>query len=95
METLETYVRHKVVLDLNSPYVCLGKLVGIDPHHYVLEDADLHDLRDSPTTRENYIVAAKLSGIKANRKHILVRSEEVVAISLFKDVIIKDDEEEE
>lgn len=94
METLETYVRHKVVLDLKSPFVCLGKLVTIDPHHYVLEDADLHDLRDSPTTRENYIVAAKLSGIKSNRKRILIRSDEVVAISLFKDVIIKDEGEE-
>lgn len=94
METIETYVRHKVVLDLKSHYVCLGKLLALEPHHYVLEDADLHDLRDSPTTRENYIVAAKLSGIKANRKHLLVRIEEVVAVSLFKDVIIKDDEED-
>jgi len=94
METLDSYLQQRVVLDLNSSYVCLGKLVRIDTHHYVLEDADLHDLRDSPTTRENYTVAAKLSGIKANRKQVLIRSDEVVAVALFKNIIDKDDEEE-
>jgi len=94
METLVSYLQHKVVLDMNSRYVCLGKLTRIDSHYYVLEDADLHDLRDSPTTRENYIVSAKLSGIKANRKQVLVRIDEVVAVSLFKDIILKDEEED-
>ena len=94
METLESYLGQRVVLDLNCPYVCLGKLVRIDAHHYVLEDADLHDLRDSPTTRENYTIAARLSGIKANRKQVLVRRDEVIAVSLFKNIIDKDDEPE-
>ena len=95
MDALEVYLQQRVVLDLSSPYVCLGKLTRIDQHHYVLVDADLHDLRDSPTTRENYIVAARIAGIKANRKEVLVRAEEVVAISLFKNVIDRDDEDEE
>jgi hypothetical protein len=59
-----------------------------------LEDADLHDLRDSPTTRENYTVAAKIAGIKANRKQVLVRRDEVVAIALFKNVVDAEGEEE-
>lgn len=87
MESLQGYLQKRVVLDLSSPYVCLGKLARIDAYHYVMVDADLHDLRDSPTTRENYIVFAKTSGIKANRKEVLVRAEEVVAISLFDNVI--------
>lgn len=94
METIDSYLQERVVLDMSSLYVCLGKLVRIDAHHYVLEDADFHDLRDSPTTRENYIVAAKLSGIKVNRKQVLIRSNEVVAVSLFKNVIDKDDDGE-
>jgi hypothetical protein len=94
METLESYLGQRVVLDMNCPYVCLGKLVRIDAHYYVLEDADLHDFRDSPTTRENYIVAARQSGIKANRKQVLIRRDEVVAVSLFKNIIDKDEETE-
>jgi len=94
MDTLDSYLNHRVVLDLASPYVCLGKLVRIDQHHYVLDDADLHDLRDSPTTRENYVVSSKNTGIKVNRKQVLIRSHEVVAITLFKNVIDTDDEED-
>lgn len=94
MDTLETCLQKQVVLDLSSPYVCLGKLTRLDTHHYVMEDADLHDLRDSPTTRENYIVAAKISGIKPNRKLVLIRAEEVVAVSLFEHVIVADDDED-
>jgi len=90
-ELLATLLNHRVVLDMSSPFVCLGKLVKADDSVYVLEDADLHDLRDSPTTRENYVVAAKISGIKPNRKQVVIRAQEVLAIALFKHVIESDD----
>jgi hypothetical protein len=95
MEPFATFVDHKVVLDLRSPYVCLGKLTRVDADYLHLEDADLHDLRDSPTTRENYTVAAKYSGIKPNRKQVLVRRDEVIAIALYKHIIDVDDAGEE
>jgi small nuclear ribonucleoprotein (snRNP)-like protein len=86
-ELLAPLLNHKVVLDMCSRYVCLGKLVRMDEHYLVLDDADVHDLRDSPTTRENYVVAARESGIKPNRKQVVIRKEEVVAIALFKHII--------
>lgn len=95
MENVTSFVNHKVVLDLRSPYVCLGKLTQVDEQYFHLEDADLHDLRDSPTTRENYTVAAKYSGIKPNRKHVLVRVDEVIGIALYKHIIDADDPGEE
>lgn len=94
MPVFDSYLQQRVVLDLHSPYVCLGKLVQHDADYFLLEDADLHDLRDSPTTRENYVVAAKISGIKANRKKVLILVKEVVAISLFAHVIDVEDEED-
>lgn len=94
MEILASYLQQRVVLDMRSAYVCLGKLVKIDRDYFMLEDADLHDLRDSPTTRENYIVSAKLIGIKPNRKEVLVRAEEVVAAALFSNVIDNDSDED-
>lgn len=94
METLDGYLQKRVVLDLSSPYVCMGKLVRMDSHYFVLEDADLHDMRDSPTTRENYIVSSKMSGIKKNRKQVIVRASEVVGIALFENVIDSDADEE-
>lgn len=90
MEMLESLLNHKVVLDMSSPFVCMGKLIRISEHYYELQDADVHDLRDTPTTRENYVVAARLSGIKPNRKQVFIRAGEVVAIALFKNVVVTD-----
>lgn len=84
---IEDMIDQKVALDLRGPYVCLGRLVALDEHFFELLDADLHDLRDTQTTRENYVVSSKRTGIKANRKRVLIARAEVVAISRFKDVI--------
>lgn len=75
-----------VVVDLRGSFVCLGRLEQFDDAWLELRNADLHDLRDSDTTRENYVVAAKLSGIRRNRKRVLVLRSEVVAVSRLADV---------
>ena len=84
---VEEYVGQRVVIDLSSPYVCLGTLSAADDVFLELQDADLHDLRDTQTTRENYVVASLRTGIKRNRKKVLVARREIVAISRFKDVV--------
>lgn len=84
---IEEFLQQKVVVDLKSSYVCLGKLIRVDEHFLELKDADLHDLRDTQTTRENYIVASKTTGIKRNRKRVLLMRAEMVAISLLQDVV--------
>jgi hypothetical protein len=84
---LEQMFGHKVVVDLNSPYVCLGTLCGSDEHFLELRNADLHDLRDTETSRENYVASAVATGIKRNRKHVLLRRAEIVAISRLEDVV--------
>ncbi len=83
----EEFLNCKVVLDLASTYVCLGKLIRYDEHFVELKNADLHDLRDTETTRELYIADSAATGIKRNRKRIFVRRSEVVAISLLEDVV--------
>ena len=40
-----------VVIDVDAAYVYAGTLADFDPHHLVLENADVHDLRDAATTR--------------------------------------------
>lgn len=93
MDTLLSLINKRVVLDLRSPYVCMGKLVQVDKDFLTLENADLHDFRDSPTTRENYIAAARSSGIKTNRAKVHVRADEVIAVALFSHVIDGSSEE--
>jgi hypothetical protein len=85
--SLDALEGHEVVLDLATPYVILGVLRGRDVFHYVLDDADVHDLRDTTTSRELYVRDAKRHGINANRKQVYVRKEGVVGLSKLADVI--------
>jgi hypothetical protein len=78
----------EVVLDLASQFVCLGRLVQQQGDYLLLAEADVHDLRDTPTTsREQYVVAARLHGINATRRYVWVALREVVAISRLADVM--------
>lgn len=84
---LEEYLGKSVVVDLRAHYVCLGILERIGESYLEMRDADLHDLRDTGTSRENYVVGAIASGVKRNRKRVLLARAEVVAISRQEDVV--------
>jgi hypothetical protein len=75
-----------VVVDLRSTYVCLGTLVGGDRDFLELTDADLHDFRDSPASREVYVYDSARLGIRRNRARVHLRREEIVAITRFDDI---------
>jgi len=75
------------VVDLRSPFVCLGTLQRVDEQFLELRNADLHDLRDTDTTRENYVAASLSTGIKRNRKHVFLTRSEMVAVSRLEDVV--------
>ena len=76
-----------VVVDLRSPYVCMGTFVRCDDRSLELIDADLHDLRDTATSRENYIAASVRTGIKRNRKRLIVNRSGIVAVSKLEDFV--------
>ena len=84
---LEEFLNEKVVVDLSSTFVCLGRLTRYDDHFLELKHADLHDLRDTDTTRENYVAESVATGIKRNRKRVLIRRDQMVAISLLDEVV--------
>ena len=84
---LEELCGQKVVVDLHSQFVCLGTLLRIDAHYLELRNADLHDLRDTDTTRELYVAESRATGVKRNRKRLLLVRTGVVAVSLLEDVV--------
>src|SRR5690606_7211248 len=75
-----------VVLDVSSPFVYAGTLVADELHYLVLAEADVHDLRDTNTTREMYVNEIKRHGIHWNRKRVWVRKNEIVSISAVDDI---------
>jgi small nuclear ribonucleoprotein (snRNP)-like protein len=81
---LEDFFNQRVVIDLRGEFVCLGTLQGADEH---LRNADLHDLRDTDTSRENYVAASVATGIKRNRRRLLLVRSEIIAIARLDDVV--------
>ena len=61
--------------------------LDVDEHFLELKNADLHDLRDTDTSRENYVAASVATGVKRNRKRLFVSRTEVVAIARLDDVV--------
>lgn len=76
-----------IVIDVASRYVYLGTLRGGDATFLELAEADVHDLRDTSTTREEYVLAAGRHGISPNRRRAFVSMSEVVSVSRLEDVI--------
>ncbi len=84
---IEDYIGKKVVVDCQSHFVCLGVLKAFDEHFLDLRNCDMHDLRDTESTRENYIASSAATGIKRNRKRVLIHRREVVGISALDEVV--------
>jgi small nuclear ribonucleoprotein (snRNP)-like protein len=84
---LEELLGQKVVVDLRSGFVALGTLERLDEQFLELRNADLHDLRDTQSTREIYVAESHATGIKRNRKRVLLVRREVIAVSRLEDVV--------
>jgi len=84
---MDQLLNQNVVVDVESMYVFLGKLVDVNDKTLTLTDADVHDLRDSNTTRERYVLDSKLHGIRTNRDRVLIQRSGVVSVSALDDVV--------
>jgi small nuclear ribonucleoprotein (snRNP)-like protein len=84
---LDSLLDQRVVVDLTSQYVVLGNFTGYNEHFLELKNADLHDLRDTETTRENYVAASAATGVKRNRRKVYIARHEMVAIGALDDVV--------
>ena len=84
---LEELIGRMVVLDAASAFVIVGTLASVDEDYFELLEADVHDLRDTHTTRELYVLESSQLGVRANRRRVFVRGNEIVSVSLLDDVI--------
>ena len=87
LDSFHNHIGSVVVMDAARGFVILGMLVGVDSQYLYLENADVHDLRDTQTTRDLYVLESRNHGVRANRRRVTVRREEIVGMSLLADVI--------
>jgi hypothetical protein len=76
-----------VVVDTDSMYIYLGTLAGVNDHFVVMSDVDAHDRRESPSTKDQYILETKKFGVNPNRKEVKIRKQLVVSVSKLSDVV--------
>jgi len=76
-----------VVIDTDSDYLYLGKLLGVHGPFVTLAEADVHDRRESSSMNEKYVLESKKYGLRSNRREVHLRFERIVSYSLLEDVI--------
>lgn len=87
-QQLARYAGKIVVLDTRSDFLYLGRLEAIGSHILTLMDVDVHNLSDSRTTRDLYILQSLEHGVRRNRKQADVFIREIVSISLLEDAVV-------
>ena len=84
---MDELLKQTVVVDVESLYVYVGDLANVNDKTVTLENADVHDLRDSKTTRERYVLDVRRDGVHANRTRVLIQRRQIVSISALRDVV--------
>lgn len=84
---MDQFIGEEVVIDVEALFVYVGKLTDVAEKTITLVDADVHDLRDSNTTRERYVLDTKTDGVRSNRKKVLISRPQILSLSLLKDVM--------
>jgi len=86
-DAAQKLIGQEVVIDVSSSYIYAGVLIEEDHRYIVLEAADVHDLRDTKTTRELYLLDTRRYGIRVNRNRVLINRDEIVSLSALEDVV--------
>lgn len=84
---MEHLLNQIIVVDVESPYVFVGKLTMVSEKTVTLKDVDVHDLRDSNTTRERYILDTRRDGVRVNRREVFVQQSHIVSMSSLADIL--------
>ena len=85
-ETLKKFLKKKIVVDTRSSWIYIGTLESIGKNSIELSDVDVHDSKDTPTTKEIYLLDSKKTGIKSNRDRTFVSLDYIISFSPLKDV---------
>ena len=83
---LAPFVGKVVVADLDEFFLVIGTLAELGADHLLFTDADLHDHRESNSTKEVYAIESLRIGVRVNRTRVLIPRRRLVAMSLLEDL---------
>lgn len=74
-------------MDTATSWIYIGRLERVTEESLVLADVDAHDNADTPTSKERYILDCRHTGVRANRKQVVINSNYLVGISPLEDIL--------
>ncbi len=75
-----------VVLDTAGPLIYVGRLKRVTPHAFELIEADVHDMNDSRSTKDFYLLQIRDLGVRPNRAMVLVHRSHIISVSRLADI---------
>jgi len=81
-------VGKQIVVDTDSSYIYVGTLESAGEDYLALSNVDVHDTKDSKTTKEQYAHETRKLGSRSNRKLTYVRLTRVLSISKLDDILV-------
>ena len=87
LQKLQHWIDRAVVVDTLAYHVYIGTLVSIDGSFIELTNVDVHDVRESRFTKDQYVHQARKHGNSPNRNNTLVYKHQCVSLSLLEDII--------
>ncbi len=85
-EALKQFLNKKIVVDTSSSWIYIGTLENIGKDSIELSEVDVHDSKDTPTTKEIYLLDSKKTGIKSNRDRTYINLNYIISFSPLEDV---------
>ncbi len=70
-EALKQFLNKKLVVDTRSSWIYIGTLENIGDNSIELSDVDVHDSKDTPTTKEIYLLDSKKPELRAIETELL------------------------
>jgi len=84
---LKALIGEQVVVDTKGPFVYIGMLTRVSPDTVTLSEVDVHDLRESVSSIDRYLIESVKHGVRVNRHSVQVLAREVVSISRLRDIV--------
>ncbi len=78
---LEKYLKQQLLVDTRSSFLYIGILEAVTEHCAVLSQVDVHDSKETITTKELYAIQSKTTGVKINRELVYINLDHVVSFS--------------
>jgi hypothetical protein len=85
---LSSFIGLVVVADLDDQYIVVGTLTAVAPDHLAFANADLHDHRESNSTKDVYVIESRKIGVRVNRHKLWIPRHRLVALSPLADVVM-------